>query len=210
MPNYTDFYSELKEDFPIGWSKDEFDKMSSFSGKLKYANERLRKMASGSGRVVYDIDGKQVIKIAKNKKGLAQNGVEGEPYLQNYDIVAKVFDRGDEVQDIGPFFVVMELAKKVTRRRFEALTGVGLDDLDWYLREMRSRFSSMPATMKEKLNNNEFIMDLTSLTGDYDMSTGDMGRLSTYGEVVREGQPKIVLVDFGLTSGVWNDFYKVN
>jgi hypothetical protein len=60
------------------------------------------------------------------------------------------------------------------------------------------------------MENNEFIIDLTSLDADYDFSTGDQGRLSTYGEVIRDGKPKIVIVDAGLTQGVYNDFYKVN
>jgi hypothetical protein len=62
----------------------------------------------------------------------------------------------------------------------------------------------------ERINNNEFVIDLTSLIADYDFpDIGDMTRLSTYGEVTRDGKPKIVLVDYGLTKTVWDDYYKV-
>ena len=45
---------------------------------------------------------------------------------------------------------------------------------------------------------------------DYDFpDIGDMTRLSTYGEVIRDKKPKIVLVDFGLTKTVFDDYYKV-
>jgi hypothetical protein len=57
------------------------------------------------------IDNQKVIKIAKNKKGLAQNSVEAEAYIQNYDIVARVFDT-----DRNDFWVEMELAKKSGQR----------------------------------------------------------------------------------------------
>ena len=110
----------------------------------------------------------------------------------------------------------MELAKKASRGRFKEITKVSIDDLDWYLREERAKYtkgrhyiSSIPAAKQYELDNNEFVADLMSLANDFDMGTGDMGRLSTYGEVMREGSPSIVLVDFGLTNKVFNDFYKV-
>ena len=212
---YRDFYIDLTEDYPPTWNKEEFEKINSFAGKLRYANTHLAKIATGSGRAVFKIDDQKVLKIAKNKKGLAQNSVEAERFIQQYDIVARTFDRGDEVQGIGPFWVEMELAKKVGKKRFAELTKITIDDLYWYLQERRQAqrkpnyISSIPAAKEAELDNNEFVMDLMSLVGDYDMGTGDLSRLSTYGEVLRDGQPKIVLVDFGLTNQVWDDYYKV-
>jgi hypothetical protein len=63
---------------------------------------------------------------------------------------------------------------------------------------------------EKKLYENEFYLDIERFVSDYDMETGDMARLNSYGEVVRDGQPKIVLVDFGVTNQVWNDYYKVS
>lgn len=224
MFDYKQFYHDLvfedvklSEEYPVSWDKKEFESISSFSGKLKYANSHLVKIASGSGRTVFGIDKDKVLKVAKNRRGLAQNSVEAEKFLQQYDIVAKVFDVDDHyLKNIGPFYVEMELAKKMTRSRFKAITGISIDDLDWYLREKRwqemrgNRYiSTLPQQLRDTMDNNEFVMDLMSLTGDYDMSTGDMARLSTYGEVVRDGKPKVVLIDYGLTNQVFNDYYKV-
>lgn len=208
---------EILEDYPATWNLEEFKKINSFAGKLRYAREHLQIIASGSGRSVFKIDDQKVLKVAKNVKGLAQNAVEAEKYLQQYDIVAKVFDVDEHyLKNIGPFYVEMELAKKMTRSRFKAITGVSIDDLDWYLREKRweeirrNRYiSTLPQKLRDTLDNNEFVMDLMSISSDYDMSTGDMGRLSTYGEVVRGGKPTVVMVDFGLTNNVYNDYYKV-
>jgi hypothetical protein len=61
----------------------------------------------------------------------------------------------------------------------------------------------------EEMQNNEFLIDVISLMHDYDMPSGDLGRLSSYGEVIRDGKPKVVIVDSGLTNSVFNDFYKV-
>lgn len=217
--NYKDFYSDVvSEEYPTAWNKDEFEKIASFSGKLKYAATHLPKIASGSGRAVFKIDDSKVLKIAKNKKGLAQNRVESEYLLQNYDITARTFDRGDEVKNIGPFWLEMELAKKVGKKRFEELTGVTMDELHTHLmyNSTRRKYKVAPprtpedAAYLEKIQNNEFVIDLTNLIADYDFpDIGDMTRLSTYGEVIRDGKPKIVLVDFGLTKTVWDDYYKV-
>jgi hypothetical protein len=204
---YTDFYDDLVEDYPSGWNKDEFEKINSFAGKLRYANTHLKKLASGSGRTVFIIDDKKVLKIAKNKKGLAQNSVEAEGYLQNYDIVARVYDT-----DANDFWVEMAHAKKIGKKRFQQLTGVTLEEIGTWMRiiDRRSRWQpNVDNAFKEKMANNEFVQDLERLIGDYDMATGDFGRASTWGEVEQEGKPKVVLVDFGLTYSVYDDFYRV-
>ena len=216
MATYRSFYSELTEDYPMGWNKEDFEAITSFTGKLKYATTHLPKIASGSGRVVFKVDDTKVIKIAKNQKGLAQNAVESEKFLQKYDVVARTFDNDEHYfKDIGPFWVEMELAHKTTKPRFKKLTGVSMDDLDRYLRWRRSLHKQtlsmgISAAVLDTMRNNEFVEKLERLISDYDMGVGDMGRVSTYGEVLRNGHPTIVLVDFGLTEQVYNDFYRVN
>jgi hypothetical protein len=220
MIPYKSFYSDIgakkdvTEDYPQSWNKEEFEKIRSFSGKLRYAKARLETISSGSGRSVFKIDNEKALKLAKNKKGLAQNKVESEKYLQNYDIVARTFDSGDEIRDDGPFWVEMELAKPLWETQFRRLTGVDIDDLEkylWYVVDLHNGGKShVPINdIKEEMENNEFVSELVRLDLDYDMAIGDQGRLSTYGEVVRDGKPKVVLVDFGLTKYVWNDYYKV-
>ncbi len=218
--NYRSYYNDdLTEDYPTAWNKDEFEGTRSFAGKLRYAATHLPKIASGSGRAVFKVDDHKVIKIAKNKKGLAQNSVESERYIQNYGVVAQTFDSGDAIRDEGPFWVEMELAKKLTPTRFKQITGVDVKELGDYLQyissqhhgERRSSFNtpSVSPEVKQKMENNEFVTDLVRLLLDYDMETGDNGRLSTYGEVLRDGKPTVVMVDFGLTRSVFNDYYRV-
>lgn len=209
---------KLDEEYPSTWNKDEFEKIQSFSGKLKYASTHLPKIASGSGRAVFKIDDSKVLKIAKNKKGLAQNNVESEYLLQKYDITARTFDRGDVVKNIGPFWIEMELAKKLTPTKFKELAGIDIKDLDSYIfRSAMKRLVAMhspnhkaePHRKDEEIENNQFFQDVMRLSNDYGMKNGDFGRLSSYGLVLRDGKPKIVLVDFGLTKTVFDDYYKV-
>lgn len=208
----------LKESYPETFSFEEFNNIQSFDKKLKYANQRLFKISSGSARVVYKVDNEKVIKIAKNKKGLAQNLIEADWGVQNHEIAAKIFNVGEFAMGIGPFWIEMEFAKKVTPSRFKQLTGFSKDEIHRYL--LYLKYKNAPKNdllyvlndvLKSKAENSEFIQNLENLIFEFDMLyPGDFGKVSSYGEVLRYGKPKIVLVDFGLTKTVWNDFYKVN
>jgi hypothetical protein len=213
MPEYLDYFTDLvDEDYPPTFSMEEFNKINSYAGKLRYANTHLIKLASGSGRTVFKIDNEKVLKVAKNKRGIAQNEIESERYLQQYDLIARVFDSDRE----NDYWLEMELAKKVGKKRFEQLSGIKIDELDDYLTYRRQQSGRSIYFKREfspefitKMQNNEFISELDSLNADYDFATGDESRLSTWGEVLRGGKPQLVLVDFGLTNNVYNDFYKV-
>jgi len=202
---------QLVEDYPSSFNKDEFEKISSFQGKLNYAVTHLKKIATGSGRAVFVVDSTKALKIAKNKKGLAQNSVEAESYIQTYDIVTRTFDKDDK-----DFWIEAELAKKLKPTRFKQLTGVSIEETSRYTNFYHNRhkghrqiFGQPKPEELEKWDNNEFLQDVVSLMADYDMPAGDLGRLSSYGEVVRDGKPKVVLVDYGLTASVFQDWYKV-
>jgi hypothetical protein len=206
------FKNYILEAYPENFSFEEFNNIKSYNGKLKYANERLKKISSGSSRVVYQIDNEKVLKIAKNRKGLAQNESEADWSKEAYDVTAKVFESSPEY-----FWVEMELAKKLKPTRFKQLTGLSIPDMQTAMRALRNRmrpssFLNTKLTPEEeaKLYENEFYMDIERFVADYDMETGDFARLNSYGEVVRDGQPKVVLVDFGVTNQVWNDYYKVS
>ena len=43
--------------------------------------------------------------------------------------------------------------------------------------------------------------------GNYGVPTGDLERTNSYGLVKREGQDKIVLIDYGLTHEVYSSYY---
>ena len=179
----------VAEGYPATFSMDEFSRINSYAGKLRYADAHLTKLASGSGRTVYQIDNEKVLKIAKNGKGVAQNQIEAEPFLQKYDLTARVFE-----SDSRGLYLEMELAKKVGRKRFEQLTGVTIEDLADYLRYENQRHQVRACAFCvnhspefiAKMSNNEFVGSLSSLNADYDFKTGDEGRLSTWGEVLRD------------------------
>ncbi len=178
--------------YPADFNAEEFKNIKSFAGKQKYARERLLgKVGAGSSRAVFKIDDEKVLKVALNQKGLSQNLAEAEGYKQNYDVLARVFD-----VDYDDMWIEMELAKKISPKRFNQLTGTSPEEVaDWLECQ---RYGGRKCSTTGKLEENDFAMDLQNFTGDYQYPVpGDFGRISTYGEVLRDGKPTVVVIDFG-------------
>lgn len=213
-------FSQLVEmAYPQSFSFQEFDSIPSYSGKVKYAATHLQRISSGSSRVIFKIDDEKVLKVAKNVKGLAQNYTEQDRMLQEWygDIVAKVFKIGDTIKDEGPFYLEMELAKKLSPKRFQQILGFSIEDLDLYLKhqaflhhKLRYSVSANPEFISN-MQQNKFIQNIWDMIQTFDMTyPGDFGKINSYGEVLRDGQARVVLIDFGLSNQVWLDYYAEN
>jgi len=202
-------YDEFKQNF-----LPEFLNINSYAGRMRYADERLPRIGSGSGRRVYDIDGEKVLKLATNAKGVAQNSVEAGAgyYRDTQHIVTEVFDSADD-----DTWLISEKAKKVNKKRIEQLTEIpSLEKLYYYLRNFvsdnngRGKIYGEDAISKEEEKffwENEFAQDLQNFLANYGQTAGDMGRPTSYGEVLRDGQPSIVLTDYGLNQDVVDTYY---
>jgi hypothetical protein len=99
-------------------------------------------------------------------------------------------------------------------KRFEQLTGLKIESVTNYLtyKKRYQNYNNKPAPeikdFLQKSEENEFIQNLWELIEEYNMIyPGDFTRISSYGEVTRDGKQKVGLVDFGLTSSVYYDYY---
>lgn len=204
----------LEEDYPSNFDLEEFSKLNSFNKRIQYCQERLKRISSGSSRIVYMVDDTKVLKIARNKKGLAQNEIEIDysNYYDLKDITAQVF-----AYDQNNLWVEMELAKKVTPAIFERVVGFTFADYCAGLRKhhdeinpkRRSWFSSdVSKEVYEAMWEDEFTYEMLSFIGSYDIPVGDLCKLNTYGLVKRNGEDTIVMIDYGLNNDVWQDYYK--
>jgi hypothetical protein len=206
--------SYLEEDYPSNFDLEEFSKLNSFNKRIQYCQERLKRISSGSSRIVYMVDDTKVLKIARNKKGLAQNEIEIDysNYYDLKDITAQVF-----AYDQNNLWVEMELAKKVTPAIFERVVGFTFADYCAGLRKHHdeinpkrgSWFSSdVSKEVYEAMWEDEFTYEMLSFIGGYDIPFGDLCKLNTYGLVKRNGEDTIVMIDYGLNNDVWQDYYK--
>ena len=189
---------------------DEFKKIKTFNDRMDFANRNLNKISSGSGRIVYDIDGTKVFKLAYNQKGIVQNEAEisAVAYDDYDDILTKIFEFDD-----NNYWLVAEKARKLSKERFRQLVGFDISDVSHYLinddleLHGKSGVYYIDPKINSEMHENEFIQRLRNFMIDYDQHSGDLKRLSTYGEVIREGTPSIVLIDYGLTHKNYDQYY---
>ena len=203
--------SDLDEDYPQSWNIEEFRNITSFNGRIKYCEENLQRISSGSSRIVYKIDETKVLKLAKNKKGLAQNESEisfSNDYMWD-GMVAEVFE-----YDNNNLWVEMELATRVSPKEFMSIVGIPFDKycegLRFYGSESKPSkyFKPTKPDIMDEMWENEFTNEILTLIGSFDIPVGDLCRLNTYGIVKRNNQNTIVMVDYGLTSDVYDTHYK--
>lgn len=202
--------SLLDEDYPTNFDREVFKTLRSFKERVKYCEENLQRISSGSGRIVYKIDNERVLKLAKNEKGAAQCEVEIQWGSEKYysDILAHTFDYHQD-----GFWVEMELARKVNKNTFIKTFGFSVDTLGMYLRNFeeenkgKRRIFDIDKGVESILDESEFVNQIRSFMMDSDSGAGDLGKLSTYGLVTREGSDSIVLIDFGLTNNIYSNYY---
>ena len=205
--------SDIEEEYPTTWNVEEFARLKSFNQRIQYCEKNLTRISSGSSRIAYKIDDTKVLKLAKNKKGLAQNEAEID-YSQDYmmdDIVAQVFN-----YDENNLWLEMELARKLTPAMFQNLVGFTFEeyvDGIWFEEDrLKPRKSLIKRSKPERFDEmweNDFISKIFDIMGSYEnFMAGDLTKLSTYGVVTRDNQDTIVLIDFGLTQDVYDSHYK--
>lgn len=200
--------TELKEDYPLTWDVEEFKKLKSFAKRIKYCEDNLTRISSGSSRIVYKIDETKVLKLARNQKGVAQNDAEinfSNDYMWD-GITAEIFNH-----DENGLWVEMELARKVTPTIWMSIVGMPLNDMMDCVRFVESQkgsYSRNIPPMLDEAYENEFTSRILDLIGNYDIPSGDFGKYSTYGVVNRKGEDDIVIIDYGLTTDVYNTHYK--
>ena len=95
---FTLIESLLDEDYPSSFNMEHFNSLKSFNQRINYCQEHLQRISSGSSRIVYKIDNTKVLKLSKNKKGLAQTAVEIHWGNDSYfgSILADVFHYNED------------------------------------------------------------------------------------------------------------------
>lgn len=194
----------------------EFNSKPDIIEKLKYCDATLSTLSrKGSSRNVYALNETQVLKIAKNKKGIAQCRVEREIWqdMGSYygDVLAKLFK-----SDKYDYWCIMERAIPVKDYDFEKYANYSLRELYDFLIHLDSyskpsRYKDykhfIDNDMKNMFMEDTFARNIYDLSLEADMPMGDLGKASSYGKVFRNGEIKIVLIDYGLTWELYDGYY---
>lgn len=207
--NENQYKNLIEMAYPSHFDIEYFKSLPSFNARIKYCKEKLPYIGGGSARMVFKIDDEKCLKLAKNKKGLVQNETETDWYLQDSGVVAKVFDYDED----NYTWVEMELLEPAYTSNFKNYLNASFNEfveyITWFgtniLRQGGGYFKhEVSDEIKEKLEEDEFVMGIVDLMGSYDMAYGDLIRRSSYG-VNKDGD--ILLVDYGATVSTLNDYY---
>ena len=195
------FLEHSSKDF----DKDEFKLLTSFRSRAKYCQERFQRISSGSGRIVYKIDADRALKLAKNPAGVSQNITEitlSQDYVfQGYGISADIYEYCED-----GYWLEMEYCQKLNFAKFKNIVGISFKLFQDVVTYSGEQYTGKYHKMEEPEVDweNEFISNMTSYMGDYQIPYGDLTRISSYGESL---SGDVVLVDFGLNTNVWKQRY---
>lgn len=193
----------MEAPLPDSWDKDIYNDRIPFKTRIEYAKERAQQVGVGSSRVAFKIpyQGRDtVLKIAKNRKGAAQNEAEAQIlddwYIKSTGIVIPVIDY-DETSTY-PTWIHMEYAQRITQKRLESFFGgVSMGMITGYLDSLQGRRSFTKYDIPEELHENEYFSNLQDVVLNYGLPAADLARAANWG--LYKGQ-RPVIVDIGFTN----------
>ena len=220
--------------YPSSFSFDDLKKITTYAGKKKYIDSHLEKIGTGSSRIVYRVDDEKVLKLAKNRKGLAQNEEEISKSLYDTDLFANLYESDEDC-----YWIEMEIAKKIKPSDVKRIYGVSFDIIidfiikcykqrgaDTYNYKFLSTHSNFNIfwddffewtdgnhtknyKISDKLGN--LLLSIYDYFGDFYCNWQDVSdwtRLFNWGIVKRDGEEHMVVIDMGLSEDIWNSYYK--
>lgn len=174
--------------------------LETFKARVDYAEKNLDHLSSGSSRVVYTMPGKkEVLKLAKNDRGVAQNKIEAKLKCKYINKTTKACSEG--CWKISPFL------DKITEKEFKELSDIDFEDfgeaLSYGLKDV-SGTSAKKSKNFDEISKTEMYKDLVKCSKEYDLMPGDLARISSWGQI--DGHP--TLLDAGLTREIYDKFYE--
>ena len=198
---------------PPDWEKEKFSPATSHAARIRYAvAQAQKKVGAGSGRVAVQIpyEGRPtILKVAKNKKGLAQNEFEArmldDGYVETLGITIPMIDHDQE--NDPPVWIHTEMAEKMTAAKFRKLFNISHTDFHWLLMYANGEFPNIghgrEAWFQELMEENDYVASVVDLVTNFGIPPGDFGRTANWG--IFKGRP--VIVDLGLSSDVLQQHY---
>ena len=215
-------YKRLLEGAMETFSLQRLSSITNFRDRLNYCKQELGpSIGGGSSRVVFQIDDEKVLKLAKNKKGLAQNEAEGKPdYVKDgYSMFPKKFEYDENYS-----WIVSEYVLPAKEQDFQQVLGMSSKEFFniiyniWYDHNgYGKRFDNWVYKKIEDMSKiweltedyDSIFYELNDFLGSYDyIMIGDLLCIVNWGMTIRSGEPYMVVLDSGFTEDVYNSYYK--
>lgn len=207
----------INEAMSEGFSFETLQELPTFNARLKYCKQMLGfPIGNGSSRIVFQLDDKKVLKLAKNQKGIAQNEAECDWYVQNNhsDVVPLVFENESDTDDFT--FLVSEYVLPCKNQDFKQVFGFDFETFRKLMVTIVSCYNPRVVifgklTDEEYQNlwsqNEELIQSWYDYLTNCQPPLGDLRRIVNYGMVKRYNDVYIVLLDSGLTDEIYKEYY---
>jgi hypothetical protein len=171
--------------------------------KLKRNAERwFKTLGKGSSRKVFLLEEDSwVLKLAINKKGIAQNEFEYQLSNDWYyeELFTKIQYGADDMS-----FLISQYAPKITTSDFKTYFNMYFQDFVKNF-ENNSSFEDFLSPFYLINDNIEQLSKLRSFVDSYGVPEGDLVRLSSWGKT-KEGE--LVIIDYGLSRDIYNKHYQ--
>lgn len=186
----------------LGTILSNLEKLETYNARVKYAENNLKHLSSGSSRVVYLTPQKTILKLAKNDKGIAQNKAEANPKMKSKFLNPVIRKAGNDA------WIETHYLDKISKHEFEDMTGLKFDDfgdsIRYGLRDVSGNTDLEKPDNFDKVEKSEIYKEMKRIGEQFKLMPGDLARISSWG--TKDDRP--VLIDAGLTADVFADFYE--
>lgn len=179
----------------------ELSELETFKDRIELAGKELEHRSSGSSRIVYEFGSDQVLKLAKNEKGLAQNKAEANPKIKSKYVNETIKSDKDGIWIISP------LREKITEKEFKKMTDINFKDfgkaLEYGLRSVSKDSDQKKPKDYEDIAKTEIFKEIVRVGKIGDLLPGDLTRISSFGKT--KDHP--ILLDTGLNNKIYKIYY---
>lgn len=182
----------------------ELGSMKSYTKRMDYMRQHTKYLGTGSARMTFETQDGKVLKIAKNKKGIAQTEVESA-LLEDYVLVGLELSIPLVAYEDNTYrWICVEKATKVTEKQFVQHFGLNCFDL---VSKTQKFHSNDPNRMNPDFNRligcNDNVNNFVNLAGMFDISLIEFSVLGNWGWY----NNRIVVLDLGVNKAVKSEFY---
>jgi len=217
-----DKFKKIFEAKKEGFRLDCLISAKSFAERVRYCKNMLGfPIGNGSSRMVFQIDDETCLKLAKNKKGVAQNKEEIRIASDNFiSYIPKVFNGSDEENGL---WIITQYVLPAKPQDFNEILGVDFEIIQNFCACTDRRFNYrnnniirqsdiMVSELYDTYEDNELVIelfrDIEELRGSYDQLVGDLTNIRNWGMVRENGNTFLVMLDTGFSEDVNNQFYR--
>jgi hypothetical protein len=163
--------------------------------------KRYQYIDQGSSRRVYFISPGKVLKVARSKKGIAQNKAEIDIFkkVSNKEYFTQIYDH-----DPSNLWILAESAREITQAEFSKLTGIKAAEFENITRTVDMLGFDDARMSLGKYIMNKFVTDTIDIMQKTKLNYGDL-HTGHYGKC-KDG--RIALFDYGFTEEVNKEYYE--